>query len=266
MDKQTLPIGIFDSGVGGLTVMSKLKVLLPHENFIYVGDTKRNPYGSRTTEEIIKFSLEIIRYLEQQPVKMAVIASNVISDAALTAINEIVRFPVIPMSSGLRTAIDISPKKKIAVLANEVTINSHSHKLLAAEIDPKIEIIEQSCPLLTNLIETDVLNSDLLLQIVREYLEPVWESGADTVVFGNTHFPFIKKLMEAESREDIVFVDPAYEMAKETMHVLSKRNLANLQRTPGVVQLRFTASASRGGAFANRIIPASEYMVKEIQL
>ena len=198
MERNRQPIGVFDSGVGGLTVVKKLRMLLPHENIIYVGDTKRNPYGSRTPEEIFSYTRDILRFMSEKEVKLVAIGCNTVTAVAYETVRQEVPYPLIGMSRGIRTAREISARKKIAVFATDLTIANHSHK-----------------------------NEELC---------------------GDT----------------IAFVDPAHEMALQTLEVLKKGGLLNHDRLPGYLRLCFTAEARRGGKLAEHLIPANEFTVEEI--
>lgn len=266
MSKRSLPIGVFDSGVGGITVASKLKELFPHEDFIYVGDTKRNPYGPRPVEEILKFSLEIAKYLERKSIKLGVIACNTITVISLEAIRKAVNYPVIGVSRGIKTAAALNKNKKVAVMATQATINSHSHRQAAAAEYPELTIVEQACPALAHLIEMGKLSGEEILEPIREYLVPVMEAGVDTAVLGCTHFPFVQTLMEEVSHHKIAFVDPAMETALKVQALLEKEQLLNPQQKIGSMELCFTAGAERGGKLAGILIPAGSYSVKEIFL
>jgi glutamate racemase len=264
VSKSSLPIGVFDSGVGGVTVASKLKEMFPHEDFIYVGDTKRNPYGQRSVEQIIEFSLEIVKYLESKSIKLGVIACNTITVTAIEAIRKVVNYPVIGVASGIKTAATMSKNKKIAVLATQATINSHCHRKIAAEDYPELTILEQPCPVLAHLIETGNLSGEEIEEPIREYLQPIMEAGVDTAVLGCTHFPFVQELMEEVSCHQIAFVNPAMETALEVKNLLEKEGLLNLQQKTGSMELCFTEGAERGGKLAGISIPAGSYSVKEI--
>lgn len=265
MERNTQPIGVFDSGVGGLTVASKLHMLLPHENIIYVGDTKRNPYGPCTIEQIRHYTTDILRFLTKEHVKLAAIACNTITSVAYEMAVQQCDYPVIGMSRGLHTAMDISNKKKIAVFATKVTIDSHNHKMMAAQMDPDVTIVEQACPALASLIERGVLGGEEIMEPLREYVEPVIASGADTAIFGCTHYPFIQPLFE-ELSNDIVFVDPAHEMALEILEALKKEDRLSSRAEPGSLRLCFTAEAERGGHLARHLLPDNEFTVEEISL
>lgn len=264
MDRNKQPIGVFDSGVGGLTVVNKLRMLLPHENIIYVGDTKRNPYGSRTPSEIISYTRDILHYMTAQGVKLVAIGCNTVTAVAYDMVRSEVTYPLIGMSRGIATAREITTTKKIAVFATELTIANHSHKKIAAAIDPEIEIVEQACPALANLIERGVLSGNEILEPLKAYTTPVIASGADTAIFGCTHFPFIQPLFEELCGDSIAFVDPAHEMALQTLDVLKKDNLLNDDTENGYLKLCFTAEPERGGRLAEYLIPSNEFSVEKI--
>ncbi len=264
MDRNRQPIGVFDSGVGGLTVVSKLRMLLPHENIIYIGDTKRNPYGSRTPEEILTFTREILHFLTKCNVKLVAVGCNTVTAAAYDTVKNEVPYPLIGMSKGIYTANEISIKKKIAVFATELTIARHWHKKMAAAMDPQIEIVEQACPELANLVERGVLSGEKVLAPLRRYTAPVIASGADTAIFGCTHFPFLRSLFEDLCGDSMAFVDPAHEMVLQTVQVLKKSGLFNEDHLPGYLRLCFTAEARRGAKLAEHLIPVNEFSVEEI--
>ena len=264
MDRNKQPIGVFDSGVGGLTVVNKLRMLLPHENIIYVGDTKRNPYGSRTPAEIVSYTRDILHYMTAQGVKLVAIGCNTVTAVAYDIVRSEVAYPLIGMSRGIATAREITTTKKIAVFATELTIANHSHKKIAAAVDPEIEIIEQACPALANLIERGILSGEEIMSPLRKYTAPILASGADTAIFGCTHFPFIQPLFEELCGDTIAFVDPAHEMALQTLDVLKKDNLLNEDAENGYLKLCFTAEPERGGRLAEHLIPANEFTVEKI--
>lgn len=265
MNTNTQPIGVFDSGVGGLTVLSKLHSLLPNENFVYVGDTKRNPYGPRTIEEIQQFTAEILSYLESQHVKLAAIACNTMTAVAPSVYMDYGPYPVIGMSKGLHTAMDSSSNKKIAVFATLATIHSHCHKIYAAAMDPEITVIEQACPKLAALIEHGVLSGNEIMEALQGYVKPAIEAGADTAIFGCTHYPFIVNLFE-QACSHMVFVDPAHETSLDVLEQLKKDDALNTSEEPGTVRLCFTAEPERGERLAEYLLADHDFTVEEISL
>ena len=165
------------------------------------------------------------------------------------------------MSRGLRTAREISATKKIAVFATPLTIANHSHRKVAAAMDPDIEIVEQSCPALANLIERGVLDGPEIREPLKRYTEPVLHSGADTAIFGCTHFPFVQPLFEELCGDSIAFVDPAHEMALETLDVLKKDGLLNRQPEPGTLRLCLRQRAAAAPAW-----PSTSSRLMNLQL
>lgn len=265
-DKSSRPIGIFDSGVGGLTVMTVLKNKFPNEDFLYVGDTLNNPYGNRSDEEITELSLKIADYLTANDVKLAVVACNTITVVAFDEICKHTNYPVLGICKGVHTAIDISPKKKIGIMATMATINSHKHKQVAEAMNPKVQIFEQPCSDFAHLIETGHINDHIIDEKVTEYLDPLIDAGVDTIILGCTHFPFLKKLMERKTGNDIVYVDPAYETAAELQRVLTDQKLFNPQRTKGKLDLRFTANSEQASRLASLLLPPKEFSISSIKL
>ncbi len=266
VEKCSKPIGVFDSGVGGLTVLTVLKNKFPNEDFLYVGDTGNTPYGNRTPEEITALSVRIAEYLSRKEVKLAVVACNTITVVALEEILKRVDYPIIGVCKGVHTAIDISPKKKIGIMATVATINSHKHKQVAQALNDKVEIFEQACPEFAYLIERGHIADDIIDEKVDEYLEPLVSAGVDTIILGCTHFPFIKKLMERKTGHNIVYVDPAHETAAEMHRVLTEQKLFNPQRTKGKIDLQFTSNTERANRLASLLIPPKEYTIGLIEL
>lgn len=265
-NKANLPIGVFDSGIGGLTVLSVLRHMFPHEDFVYVGDNANNPVGNRPNEEISDIALRIGHFLNNVPVKMAIVACNTFSVVSLDLLQKTFSFPVVGVSKGVHTAIEISPEKSIAIMATTATINSHKHKEESMQIDPKVAVYEQACPELAHLIEAGHTNDELITGIVKDYLADSTNKGADTIVLGCTHFPFLKSLMEQITGPEVVYVDPSYETANEVKAVLEANDLLNSKRTAGALDICFTKDIELAKRMTERLIPANEFTIREITL
>lgn len=266
LDRKERPIGVFDSGIGGLTVVNKLRTLLPYENIIYLGDTKRNPYGTRTAAEVIAYTRQILHFMEKKGVKLVAMGCNTATAVAYDTVVKTVPFPLIGMSRGIQTAKEISLKKRIGVFATPLTIGKHIHRREAAAVDPTLTIIEQPCPPLAGLIERGIVSGPEIMDALKEYTAPVLAAGADTAIFGCTHFPFIQNLFESLCGDAVVFVDPAHEMALQTLDVLKKDDLLKQDGKEGALHLYFTAEAERGGNSAAHLIPPHKFTVEEISL
>lgn len=265
-ERQKLPIGVFDSGVGGLTVLTVLKAMFPYEDFVYVGDSANNPYGNRSVEDIKKMSLRIGDYLNSHPVKLAVVACNTIAVTAMDELREHCDFPLVEVSRGIDTAMAISPRKKIGVMATAATINSHKHQLLAEEKNSNVKFYEQACPEFAHLIEEGHISDDVIINKVDEYLDPLMTAGVDTVILGCTHFAFIKKLMEKNTGHNVVYVDPARETAEEVKRVLIEEDLCNPTREKGHVDLCFTAETEQAQNLAIRLMSPKEFTIHAVTL
>lgn len=266
VNHKQLPIGVFDSGIGGLTVLSVLRQMFPHEDFVYVGDNANNPVGNRPPEEINNIAINIGRFLEKVPVKMAVVACNTFSVVSLDALQKTFDYPVVGMSKGVRTAIEISPQKSIAVMATAATINSHKHKEEAEQLNRDVRIFEQACPELAHLIEEGHLSDELITGLLRDYLAESTGEGTDTIILGCTHFPFLKSVMEQITGPEVVYVDPSYETANEVKRILEAKDLVNPKRTAGKLDICFTKNIALAKRMTERLIPADAFTIREVTL
>ncbi|WP_295239015.1 glutamate racemase [Veillonella sp.] len=265
-EANTLPIGVFDSGVGGLTVLSVLRTMFPHEDFIYVGDSANNPVGNRPKAEISQIAMNIGHFLATVPVKMAVVACNTFSVVALEELQETFDFPVIGVSKGVRTAIDMSQARSIAIMATKATIESHKHKEEAHELDASVAVWEQACPDLAHLIEQGHLRDEVIHASTNAYLTPIIASGADTVVLGCTHFPFLTELMQGLAGPTMQFIDPSYETAQEVKDVLTAQQLVNPQTQAGTLDICFTKDLPLAKRMISLLIPPEEFTLRHISL
>ncbi|WP_295195263.1 glutamate racemase [Veillonella sp.] len=261
-----LPIGVFDSGIGGLTVLSVLRQMFPHEDFVYVGDNANNPVGNRPPEEISEIALNIGHFLDRVPVKMAVVACNTFSVVSLDALQKTFDFPVVGVCKGVHTAIDISPQKSIAVMATAATIHSHKHKEEALRYNENVKVFEQACPELAHLIEEGHLSDELITGLLRDYLAQSTSAGSDTIILGCTHFPFLKSVMEQITGPEVVYVDPSYETANEVKRILEAKDLVNPKRTAGTLDICFTKNIALAKRMTERLIPADAFTIREITL
>lgn len=265
-EERSLPIGVFDSGVGGLTVLTELRKLFPNENFIYVGDTKNTPYGNREQEDIIEFALRIAEYMSRVPVKLAVIACNTVTVTALDILLDRFDFTFVPVSKGVRTALSISPKKNIGIMATAMTIASHKHRLEAKSINRVANIFEQPCPELVSLIEAGHVDDDLVRAQVKEYIDPLVEKGVDTVILGCTHYPFVRNILEDITGNRIVYVDPARETAELLRGTMARRNLENQQIKKGKTTLYFTGDTLQANTLATLLMEPKSFDIHKIVL
>lgn len=230
-ERQNLPIGVFDSGLGGLTIIRALRQVLPNESFIYFGDTAHLPYGEKSASLIQAYSAAITRFLCQQKVKAIVIACNTASAVALEKVREnageIPVFDVVNPAADY--AISISPSQKIGLMATKTTVHSHIYKTLLSQRNPQAQIVEKATPLLVPMIEEGWLQNAISQQVIDAYLSDTGFENIDTLILGCTHYPLIKKEIQAyfdkNNRTDMHIVDSSFAVANYVKASLSTENL-----------------------------------------
>ena len=265
-NRQQLPIGVFDSGVGGLSVLKVLQEQFPNEDFVYIGDNANNPVGNRSDDETTALACRIADALENQPVKLIVIACNTFTVVALDAVRARVSVPVIGVSQGVKSAIDASKSNTIGIMATVATVNSHIHKHVALEVDHEVRVWEQPCPELAGLIEQGHLDDHFVRDVCSEYLEPLLSREIDVVVLGCTHFPFVQPLLEELTEGRIRFIDPAFETSELVRRTLAGNDLFNPQKTSGSVNLYFTKDIVLGDTLSASFLDTSRRTIEYITL
>ncbi|MCB9772606.1 MAG: glutamate racemase [Candidatus Omnitrophica bacterium] len=224
------PIGVFDSGLGGLTVVKALMRRLPNEDIVYFGDTARVPYGTKSRESIIRFSKENVAILLKQQVKMIVIACNSSSSHALAALHEIYDVPIIGViEPGCRAAVKATKNKKIGIIATPATINSYAYLQEIARLDSTIKVLGQACPLFVPLIEEGWLTKPVTVAIAKEYCKQLRHSLIDTLILGCTHYPLLKPTLRKVLGAKVKLVDSAEEVVHDVKDVLEKKKAFNLK-------------------------------------
>lgn len=221
----TRPIGIFDSGLGGLTVVHQLRDALPDEQLIYLGDTLRCPYGGRSIEAIRTFSREITTFLKKQNVKMIVVACNTVSAVALRDVIDIAgEIPVLGVvGPGCRAALHTSVDKRIGVIGTKATIRAGAYGNGIRALDERVTVYEKACPLLVPLVEEGFVESKATELILEEYLDDLIDYGVDTLVLGCTHYPLLAKQIHRVLGGRIEVIDSAWWTARETKQILTDR-------------------------------------------
>lgn len=249
-DEAKRAIGVFDSGIGGLTVVREIMARLPGEDIVYFGDTARLPYGSKSPETVLRFSRGNLAFLKGKNVKMIVIACNTASSVALPALEREEKLPLVGvLLPGAQAAARATRKGRVAVIGTTATITSNAYVEALRAIDPALEIWTRPCPLFVPLVEEGWLDTEVTYLTAKTYLEPVISFGADTLVLGCTHYPLLKGVLSRVLGEAVTLVDSAEETAGEVARVLEKNDLLNDGAGPG----RFTVYVSD--------IP---YLIKEV--
>lgn len=256
--REEAPIGVFDSGVGGLTVAREIMRQIPNEKMIYFGDTARVPYGGKSRETVTKFSRQIVRFLQKQNVKAIVIACNTASAYALDEIEKELDIPIIGVvRPGARVAADTTKNKKVGVIATSATISSNIYTEYISGIDENIQVVGKACPLFCPLVEEGLLKDPVTDEIAKRYLSELKDIGIDTLILGCTHYPLIRSTIGKIMGEDVTLVNPAYETARELKELLQRENLLNPKEPVlGENQYQFYVSdaADKFKTFANSIL------------
>jgi len=220
------PIGVFDSGIGGLTVVKELMRELPREHIVYFGDTARVPYGTKSKESIIRFSKENVALLLRHKVKMVVVACNTSSSVALEALRRQFRLPIIGViNPGAKKAAQVTRNKKVGIVATMATINSRSYAKNIRVFDRSIRVFGKACPLFVPLAEEGWFHKPVTFQIAREYLKAVKNFGVDTLILGCTHYPLLKSVVQKVIGRKVKLIDSAKEVAFEVKALLKTTGL-----------------------------------------
>lgn len=224
---QQLPIGVFDSGVGGLTVLKELQRQLPQESFLYFGDTANVPYGTRSQTEILGFVRQILHWMTAQPIKMAIMACNTSSALALDEVRAEFDIPILGIIlPGARAAVKHG--EHIGVIATPATVASDSYPQAIQEISPRAQVYQASCPEFVPLIECNQIREPETISVVRHRLQPLLDQGIDTLVYGCTHYPHLAKVIQKILPRDVQTVDPAVYITAATQQELKLLQLQNL--------------------------------------
>lgn len=244
------PIGVFDSGVGGLTVARAIRDLLPNESMIYVGDTARTPYGPRPIAEVRRYALEILDDLVAQGVKMLVIACNTASAAMLRDAHERYDVPVVEViGPTVRSAMSLTRNSRVGLIGTEGTIQSRVYDDLFS-MRPEIELVAQACPRFVELVEAGQTSGPEVLDVARGYLTPLIERGIDTLVLGCTHYPFLRGALSQVAGPEVALVSSDIETASEVYRVLTRMELLRDSQA-GEPTVRYEATGDDAAAFVS---------------
>ncbi len=225
MDRN-LPIGIFDSGVGGLTVYRALHERLPSERYIYLGDTARVPYGTKSLSTVERYAIENARFLEARGMKLLVVACNTASALALPAIRRSVTVPVVGMiEPGASAAVREAEGGRVGVIATESTVKSGAYSRAVAALAPELKVTERACPLFVSLAEEGWAESDVARAVAEEYLRELREKGVSAVVLGCTHYPILRRVIQETLGEGVSLIDSGEAAARTVESLIEKEDL-----------------------------------------
>src|SRR5436853_971919 len=263
----TRPIGVFDSGVGGLTVLHECLVTLPHEDFLYLGDHARLPYGPRPLGEVRQFAREIGAYLQSQGVKLVVNACNTATSAALPQLQEDLEVPVVGViTPEAHAAVQATRNRRIGLLATEATVEAGRYAELVHALDAGAELVPVACPRLVPLIESDDPFAAETTEAVREYAAPLKEAGVDTVILGCTHYPLIRLIFQRVFGRDVTLVFSAEETAREVAQTLARKGIENESAREGTYRFLTTGDPAAFRAQGRRFLQLPVAKVEHVTL
>lgn len=269
-DRKKAPIGVFDSGVGGLTVAREIMRQIPNESICYFGDTARVPYGSKSKETVTRFSKQIVRFLQSHDVKTIVVACNTASAYALEELEKEIDIPIVGVvKPGAATAVNVTKNGKIGVIATEGTIRSQIYNDFLREMKADVTIYGKACPLFVPLVEEGLWQDPVTDEIARRYLSELIDLDIDTLIMGCTHYPLIRSTLQRIIGESVTLVNPAYETALELKRMLIANDILNDEVPPlGTNQYQFYVSdgADKFKQFANSIIKYGILSAKTINI
>ncbi len=254
------PIGVFDSGVGGLTVAREIMRQMPEERIVYFGDTARVPYGSKSQSTIIRYTRQIIRFLETKQVKAIVVACNTASAFALEEVRSELKVPIIGVvKPGAEVAAKTTENGKVGVIGTVGTIESKLYNRCIQEHNPTAQVFGKACPLFVPLVEEGWSKDPVTYEVASRYLAPLKETGIDTLILGCTHYPLLRATIGEVMGEGVNLVNPAYETATSLKMLLEKEHLANDGKCQEFVgnfhEFYVSDAAERFMEFANSILP-----------
>jgi len=260
-------IGIFDSGIGGLTVFKEIVAKLPDENIIYLGDTARVPYGIRSAETVTRYSFENTNFLLSQEIKMLVVACNTATAISLEAVKKEFPLPVIGvLEPGARAAVASTKTRKVGVIGTEATINSGAYERAIKRLAPDVEVTSRACPLFVQLAEEGWTDNDVAELVAEKYLSPFRKTGIDTLVLGCTHYPLLKAVISKAVGPGITLIDSATETAKEVGDVLEKLKWRGSGKGEGIRKFYVTDTPARFEMIGKRFLGGSQLREKKVKV
>ncbi len=267
MKKNNAPIGVFDSGVGGLTVAREIIRQLPQESIIYFGDTARVPYGNKSKETIIRYARQIVRFLKTKNVKAIVVACNTASAFALDTIEKELDIPVIGVvKPGAKSAIENTKNKRIGIIGTEGTIKSELYAEYIHSIDPEISVIGKACPLFVPLVEEGMLHDSVTDEIASRYLAELKKKNIDSLILGCTHYPLLRSTVGKIMGPKVNLVNPAYETAISLDALLRQNGICAEEDAEPKYEFYVSDAADKFKEFANSIMPFHTDMINQINI
>lgn len=261
------PIGVFDSGLGGLTVLKEIKRLIPTESVVYFGDNGRSPYGTKSKETVVKYTFQDIRFLLNQDIKMMVIACNTISACSLQLVKHNFDIPVIEViEPGALTAVRETRNKKIGVIGTVATINSGVYEKAINKLDASAEIISKACPMFVPLVEEGWWENDIAFRIVEEYLAPLKEVNIDTLVLGCTHYPLLYSTISKVMGDGVRLVSSALEVTKVVKEILKENDIERDEKVKPVYRYYTSDSVEKFESLGSAILESEIHSAEKVDI
>lgn len=261
------PIGVFDSGIGGLTVLKEIFRELPDESTIYLGDTARVPYGIRSPETVIRYSIENTQFLLSKGIKLLVIACNTASSLSLDEIKKLVPVPVIGViEPGVYAAIKNTRNKKIGIIGTEATVRSNAYKKAIKTIYSNVEVFSLSCPLFVPLVEEGWTQGKIAMMIADRYIRSLKDKDIDTLILGCTHYPLLKGVISKVMGHDIRLIDSAVETAKKVRDILRELKIVRESKKRPLREFYVTDSPERFIKVGERFLGQKIEHIEKIEL
>ena len=267
MNDKNAAIGVFDSGVGGLTVAREIIRQLPEESITYFGDTARVPYGSKSKDTIIRYSRQIIRFLKTKNVKAIVVACNTASAFALDTIEKEIDIPIIGVvKPGAKSAVESTKNKRIGIIGTEGTIKSELYTQYIHSIDPEITVVGKACPLFVPLVEEGMLHDSVTDEVASRYLESMKEENIDSLILGCTHYPLLRSTVGKIMGPEVNLVNPAYETAISLDGHLRQNGIRADKDAKPEYEFYVSDAEEKFKEFANSIMPLHIEKINQINI
>jgi len=264
---KTSPIGIFDSGIGGLTVAKRIIAMLPNENIVYFGDSARVPYGSKSNETVIEYSLQDAQFLISKNVKLIIVACNTASSIAINKLKEKFTIPIIGMiEPGTQLALKSTKNGRIGVIGTDATINNKAYSSELNRIENNLEIIEKPCPLFVPIAEEGWLDHEATKLIAKEYLQDLIDFGVDTVILGCTHYPLLSGVIQEVMGEDVTLIDSGMAASLEVEDYLNGRGVRNDSNQLGTLEFYVSDLPAKFKAVAERFLGTEVKHIEKIDV
>ena len=269
-DIREAPIGVFDSGVGGLTVVREIMRQIPQERIVYFGDTARVPYGTKSKDTVIRYSRQIVRFLKTRNVKAIVIACNTASAYALETLQKELDLPIIGVvKPGARVAAQETTGGNIGVIGTEGTVGSHIYRDYIKSLRPEVQVFEKACPLFVSLAEEGWWKDPITEAVAWRYLQEMKDRRVDTLILGCTHYPLLRSTVRKVMGEEVNLVNPAYQTAislRELLRAEQMENQGHNKKEENPYEFFVSDSAERFKTFANSILPFDITSTRQIQI